>query len=102
MPVYVIRVTFDNHLNEGGRQTEFFEIEGEAPPLAEIAATSQISSLLNLQRSPLSRVSNLVTEIIPREQAESLVISTRPKPEGGFYTVAEAAKETTLSLRAKK
>lgn len=102
MPVYVMRVTFDNHLNESGHQTEYLEVDGDTPSLAGIEATAQLSTLLNLQRSPLSRVSNLVTEIIPPEQASELVVGNRPKPEGGFYTVAQVAKENTLSLRAKK
>ena len=102
MPVYILKVSFDNNQNEGGRQTEYFEIESEAPKLAEIEATAQISSLLNLQQSPLSRVSNLATEIIPPDQAEELVIKSRPKPDGGYLTVAEAARETTLSIRSKR
>lgn len=102
MPVYVMRVTFDNHLNESGHQTEYLEVEGITPSMADIEAIGQLSSLLNLQRSPLSKVSNLVTEVIPPDQAEVLVISSRPKPDGGFYTIAQVARENTLSLQAKR
>jgi len=101
MPLYVMRVTFDNHLKESGHQTEYLEIEGETPSLAEIEATTQISKLLNLQGSPLSRVSNLVTEIIPPEQVKELIVGTHPKPDGGYFTVDEVAHTTSLSIRGR-
>ena len=102
MPVYYFRVSFDNRLNAGGRQTEYLEIDCEAQPLADLQVIPQLNALLTLQQSPLSRVSNLKTEVIPSEQAGELIVTSHPKPDEGYYTVAEVAHQTTLSLKQRK